>query len=204
MVKSRTPTPAGRARRAAIIQAALRRFLAQGVTATTLKDIQRDSGSSNGSIYHHFESKEALAGAVFADCAARYQRAFLDELRRHDDAEAAVKGIVRMHLAWCADNPEMARFLATISEPTVLEAAARELAELNERFATAMLAWWRPHAHYGSLRPLTPAQSQALWLGPAQELVRSRLLGVMAEPPTDADAEVLAEAAWLCLRAGGG
>jgi AcrR family transcriptional regulator len=195
------PTSATRSRRAAIIEAALERFLAQGVTATTLKEIQHDSGSSNGSLYHHFESKEALAGAVYADSAAHYQRAFLDELGRHDDAEGAVKGIVRMHLAWCAENPAMARFLATVSEPAVLEAAGRELAELNERFAAALVAWWRPHAHYGSLRPLTPAQSQALWLGPAQERVRAWLLGVIEEPPSDADTEVLADAAWLCLRA---
>lgn len=198
---TRTATPIGRARRAAIIEAALRRFLAQGVGATTLKEIQHDSGASNGSIYHHFENKEALAGAVYADCAAGYQRAFLDELGRHDEAEAAIKGIVRMHLAWCAENPGMTRFLATVSEPAVLDAAARELAALNERFAAALLAWWRPHAHYGSLRPLTPAQSQALWLGPAQERVRAWLLGVIDEPPTRADADVFAEAAWLCLKA---
>lgn len=201
MNPARATTPVGGTRRAAIIEAALRRFLAQGVTATTLKEIQRDSGSSNGSLYHHFESKEALAGAVYADCAARYQRAFLDELAHHDDAEAAVKGIVRMHLGWCAENPGMARFLATVSEPAVLEAAARELAELNDGFAAALLAWWRPHAHYGSLRRLTPAQSQALWLGPAQERVRAWLLGLITEPPTNADTEVLADAAWLCLRA---
>ena len=53
----------------------------------------------------------------------RHQRAFLGELGRHDDPEAAVKGIVRMHIAWCVENPGMARFLATISEPAVLEAA---------------------------------------------------------------------------------
>lgn len=203
-MEARAPTAGSRPRRAAIIEAALGRFLAQGVTATTLKEIQHDAGSSNGSLYHHFESKEALAGAVYADCAARYQRAFLDDLRRHDDAEAAVKGIVRMHMAWCAENPGMARFLATVSEPAVLEAAGRELTELNERFAAALLAWWRPHAHYGSLRPLTPAQSQALWLGPAQERVRAWLLGVIEEPPSDTDTEVLADAAWLCLRAGDG
>jgi AcrR family transcriptional regulator len=196
-------TTVGRTRRSAIIDAALERFLAQGVAATTLKEIQRDSGSSNGSLFHHFESKEALAGAVYADCVARYQRAFCDELARYDDAAAAVKGIVRMHLRWCAENPGMARVLATISEPAVLEAAEQELTTLNERFAAVLLAWWRPHAHYGSLRPLTPAQSHALWLGPAQERVRAWLLGVIAEPPTEADADVLADAAWLCLRAGG-
>ena len=188
-------------RRAAIISAALKRFLGQGVTGTTLKQIQRDARASNGSVFHHFPTKEALAGAVYVDCAARYQKVFLDELDRHDDAETAVRGIVRMHLRWCADHPQMARFLITMTEPAVLEAAEHELKNLNDRFASALRSWWRPHAHYGTLRPLTPAQSQALWLGPAQELVRAWLLGVIPDPPSAADAEVLADTAWLCLRA---
>jgi AcrR family transcriptional regulator len=188
--------------RGAIISAALERFLAQGVTATTLRQIQYDAHVSNGSLFHHFASKEALAGAVYVDCVARYQRAFLDELDRHDDEEAAVRAIVRLHLRWCTDHPEMARFLITMIEPAVLRAAEDDLHELNERFAAALRSWWKPRVHYGRLRPLTPGQSNALWLGPAQELVRAWLLGVIPRPPSAADAKVLGDAAWLCLRAG--
>jgi AcrR family transcriptional regulator len=188
-------------RREAIIGAALKRFVAQGVTGTTLKEIQRDAHASNGSVFHHFPTKEALAGAVYADCAARYQRVFLNELDRHDDAETAVRAVVHMHLRWCADHPQMARYLITMTEPAVLTAADPELKDLNDRFASTLRAWWKPHAHYGILRPLTSAQSQALWLGPAQELVRAWLLGVIPCPPSDKDADVLADAAWLCLRA---
>jgi AcrR family transcriptional regulator len=191
----------GSDRRAAIIDAALNRFLAQGLNATTLRQIQRDARASNGSLFHHFPSKEVLAGAVYVDCVTRYQRAFLAELARQEDAETAVRAIVGMHLRWCADHPEMARFLITMIEAAVLRAAESELMRLNERFAGALHSWWRPHAHYGTLRPLSPAQSQALWLGPAQELVRAWLLGVISDPPSAGDAEVLADAAWLCLRA---
>jgi len=194
-------TQSGQERRAAIIEAALESFLTQGVTATTLKEIQESSGSSNGSLYHFFQSKEALAGAVYADCSARHQRAFLEELGRHEDAETAVKGIVRMHLSWCVENPEMARFLATISEPAILEAAERELKDGNERFSAAVRDWWRPHVHYGALRPLTAAQSLALWLGPAQEWIRAWFLGAFDQPPSAEETEMLADAAWLCLRA---
>jgi AcrR family transcriptional regulator len=197
----RATTTSGQARRAAILEAALDQFLSKGVTATTLKEIQSSSGSSNGSLYYFFASKEALAGAVYADCSARHQRAFLDELGRHEDAESAVKGIVRMHLAWCVENAGMARFLATISEPAVLEAAERELKDGNERFSAAVRDWWRPHVHYGALRPLTAAQSLALWLGPAQEWIRAWFLGAFDQPPTDEEVEMLADAAWLCLRA---
>jgi AcrR family transcriptional regulator len=196
-------TTAGRTKRAAIIDAALGRFLAQGVAATTMKEIQGDSGVSNGSLFHHFGTKEALAGAVYADCARRHQDVILAELGRHEDAEGAVKGVVRTHLRWCVENPGMARFLVTVSEPAVLEAAAAELQEGNDRFAAAVRAWWRPHVHYGTLRPLNDAQSLALWLGPAQEWIRAWLVGTFPAPPSEADAEVLADAAWLCLRAGG-
>jgi AcrR family transcriptional regulator len=197
-------TEGGQERRGAIIDAALSRFLDKGVAATTLKEIQADSGSSNGSLFHFFKTKEALAGAVYADASAHHQRAFLEELGRHDDAEGAVKGIVRMHLAWCVQNPGMARFLATVSEPAILEAAEQELKEGNERFAAALRAWWRPHVHYGSLRPLTAPQSLALWLGPAQEWVRAWLLGAFEKPPSKAETEMLADAAWMCLRADAG
>jgi AcrR family transcriptional regulator len=196
-----TTTTSGQARRTAIIEAALDRFLSKGVTATTLKEIQESSGSSNGSLYHFFQSKEALAGAVYADCARRHQRAFLEELARHDDAESAVRGIVRMHLAWCVENPGMARFLATISEPAILEAAETELKEGNERFSAAVRDWWRPHVHYGALRPLNAAQSLSLWLGPAQEWIRAWLLRAYTAPPDGEETEMLADAAWLCLRA---
>jgi len=187
--------------RAAILSAALERFLAQGVAATTLKQIQRDAQVSNGSLFHHFATKEALAGAVYADCVGRYQRAFVDELGQHEDAEDAVRAIVRMHLRWCVKHPDMARFLVTMVEPAVQTAAEPELHQLNKGFEAAVRAWWKPLAHYGILRPLTPAQSNALWLGPAQELVRAWLLGVAADPPADADGDVLADAAWRCLRA---
>lgn len=201
MAATRTAARSGDDRRSAIIGAALNRFLAQGVSATSLRQIQRDARASNGSFFHHFPSKESLAGAVYVDCVARYQQVFLTELDQHADAETAVRAIVAMHLRWCTDHPELARFLITMTEPAVLDAAASELTQLNERFASALQAWWRPHAHYGTLRPLRPAHSQALWLGPAQELVRAWLLGVLADPPGAEDAKVLGDAAWLCLRA---
>ncbi|BBX98057.1 TetR/AcrR family transcriptional regulator [Mycobacterium lacus] len=191
-------------RRSAIIDAALDRFLAQGLNATSLRQVQADARVSNGSLFHHFPSKEALAGAAYVDCVMRYQQAFLAELARHADAEAAVRAIVGMHLRWCVDHPQLARFLITMTEPAVLRAAEGELMQCNERFVAALHSWWRPHAHYGTLRPLSPAHSQALWLGPAQELVRSWLLGVIPGPPGPGDVEVLADAAWLCLRATGG
>lgn len=56
--KARATTPA---RRATILKAALGCFIGQGVEATTIDDIRRASGSSIGSLYHHFGNKEGIA-----------------------------------------------------------------------------------------------------------------------------------------------
>ncbi|MEW6143952.1 MAG: TetR/AcrR family transcriptional regulator [Thermodesulfobacteriota bacterium] len=56
--------------------AALRLFIKKGITATTTKEIARDAGVSEGTIYNYFESKSDLAYKLFV----RYMDAFRDEL----------------------------------------------------------------------------------------------------------------------------
>ena len=56
-------TPNGRQR---VLDAAAERLVAQGYTATTLREIAADVGIKAGSIYHHFDSKEDLFIEVFS------------------------------------------------------------------------------------------------------------------------------------------
>ena len=63
-ISIRTTTPA---RRAAILDAALARFIGNGVEATTIEDLCRDAACSIGSLYHHFGNKEGVAGGLFID-----------------------------------------------------------------------------------------------------------------------------------------
>ena len=51
--------------KARIERAALDLFVARGVDAATTKEIARAAGVSEGSIYRHFDSKDALASALF-------------------------------------------------------------------------------------------------------------------------------------------
>src|ERR1700733_10846476 len=54
----------GRSRRQQIIEAAARHFSSSGYHATSMRDIAADVGFLVGSIYYHFESKDALFVAV--------------------------------------------------------------------------------------------------------------------------------------------
>ena len=47
-----------------IVEAAWALFYEHGYDATTVEDVVRASGTSKGSFYHHFESKDALLGSL--------------------------------------------------------------------------------------------------------------------------------------------
>jgi AcrR family transcriptional regulator len=183
-------------RRRSILDAALDRFVEAGVAATTIDDIRRASGASVGSIYHHFADKEAIAAAVYADGVARYQRAFLDELRRHAAAEAGIRGTVARHLRWHAEHRELAWFLHHERETANADDALRAL---NRDAFAEIRAWLAPHEHYGAVRKLDLTLQYALWLGPSQEYCRHWLAGRARRGPR-AVAPELGEAAWNALK----
>ena len=179
-------------RRAAILEAALATFAEHGVEATTIEEIRARSGASVGSIYHHFGDKEGLADALYVEGLRDYQRGFLKQLARHDDAERGVKALVRHHLRWVMANQDLARYLLRRRE--VDEQA------LNAEIQSASAAWFERQRQAGRLRMLSPELTQVLLIGPAQELCRLWLSGRARTTPTSAQ-RPLAEAAWRALRA---
>jgi AcrR family transcriptional regulator len=54
------------ATRAALLDAATRRFAELGYAGTSLEDVAADIQATRGAVYHHFSSKRALFEAVFA------------------------------------------------------------------------------------------------------------------------------------------
>ena len=52
------------ATRAALVEAAVRRFSAHGHAGTSLDDIAADVGTTKGAVYHHFKDKGELLDAV--------------------------------------------------------------------------------------------------------------------------------------------
>lgn len=51
--------------RAAVLDAATRRFATLGYAGTSLEDVAADIRATRGAVYHHFSSKKALFQAVF-------------------------------------------------------------------------------------------------------------------------------------------
>jgi AcrR family transcriptional regulator len=82
-----------------IERAALEAFVADGVDATTTKAIAARAGVSEGAIYRHWKSKDALAVGLFMDCDRRLSRLIEDEAAAVDGIKAKAMALVK---AYCA------------------------------------------------------------------------------------------------------
>ena len=88
--------PVGKA--ATILHAARQAFLASGFGAVSMDAIAREAAVSKATVYAHFNSKEALFGAVVADVAEQHFAGFTAlELDPHD-IEASLTTIARRFL----------------------------------------------------------------------------------------------------------
>jgi len=185
-------------RKKEILAAALHCIATIGFAATTLADIRIRAQASIGSIYHHFQSKEQLAAALYVEGLRDYQSSFLAELDRHQRAREAVRGVVRHHLRWIERNPDWSRFLFDHRQSDFVTAAEGALKDLNERFYRATHTRWHRFFESGELIELPPDLAIAILLGPSQDFARHWLAG-HARTDVKHAAEILAEAAWRSL-----
>jgi AcrR family transcriptional regulator len=187
-------------RREAILEAARACFEEHGYSATTIELIAARSGASNGSIYHHFGSKDGILAALYTTALASYQEGLLAVLRKHaDDAEAGIRGAVVHHLEWVEAHPHETRTLFEHRQTLERMGRAGELREQNRAALADAGAWAARHIEAGTIRDLGPA-ARAVWLGPAQLVARDWTAGRLRGKPT-ALAPALADAAWRSFRA---
>ena len=91
-------------RRAKILTSAAKLFARKGVVATTVRELAADAGILSGSLYHHFESKEAMVDEIvtsyFEDLRNRYKRVLdgdADPRTRLHDLIVASLEVVEAH-----------------------------------------------------------------------------------------------------------
>jgi AcrR family transcriptional regulator len=186
------------ARRTQIIRAALACFADTGFTQTTMEDIRSRSGASNGSIYHHFRDKEALAAAVYLQGISDYQKGLLAKLRCHPDARAGIRAIVNYHLAWIRKHPDWARFLLEMRHAEFMAGAEQAITVQNRAFMTEVMKWLKPRVATGVLRQVPAEMLVSIIFGPCQEYARLWLAGQARTKLLDAINE-LSRAIWLAL-----
>lgn len=181
-----------------VMLAALHCFTEKGVEPTAIGDICARAGISVGSVYHHFGSKEALAGTLYCEGIRRFQQGYLHALEGARDARSGIAALVGYHLDWVVAQPQWARYLLQTRSDTLDAPSSLELERLNTDFMANMAAWFGTQVRAGHIRQLPRPLYMALLVGPCQEWARGFLKGKAGEPDA-ALRQALADCVWRAL-----
>ena len=107
--------------RTALVAAARELFAEEGFAATSRDAIATRAGVTRGALYHHFDSKTALAAAVVAELETELVGRVVSAARDGGDVRDQLHRGCRAYMDACAD-PTVARIL--VDAPAVLGLAA--------------------------------------------------------------------------------
>ena len=172
--------------RTRILDAALACFLEAGYEQTTIARIRARSGVSNGTLFHRFPTKEAIADALYVESIADFQEGLWRVLeRRPRSLRAAVRGTIAHQIDWIEANVERARFVYTRGTLEGESPSSPALEEMNRKLASAYQAWLQPLVERGAMRPMSMVVLNAVLTGPTHAIARRWLAGQVASPLHD-------------------
>jgi AcrR family transcriptional regulator len=181
-----------------IMAAALDCFTAKGFSETSMADIQERSGASMGSIYHHFESKERLAAALYLEGVKGVHAVIRSVLSQSVEAEEGIKGLVLAYINWFVDHPDLGHYLFQGMGAQYLEIEGEKIREEGALLRRDMGAWLRPHIESGKIAGLPKELYGPLMLGPTREFLQQWLVRRNSTDLSESS-QALAEAAWKTL-----
>ncbi len=177
---------------------AVRLFGTQGYAATSMDEVRRSAGVSNGSLYHLYPTKAALVADLFVDGMQQCQQGIIAAIETASSVELAVRGVVSFQATWVDRSAELARLTYADWHDEVLVAAAPRLDETSRNYVRVVDAWLRQRIAEDQVVGGAFAVLHALWLGPTQEFCRQWLGGRSRLRPRQV-VDQLADGAWRAL-----
>lgn len=187
----------GEETRQRIEEAALCLFAEKGVDQATVKHIAAGAGITEGAIYRHFESKEALLRDLFA---RNYRRIGLELAAVRDEAPDLRGKIFAMVGFFCGQfeaDPHMFRFLL-LTQHDQLSHYPSEAPSPVQAVCDAIAAGVRS----GEIPEQDPNLSTAILFGMVTQPAVFKIYGRVREPLIDLS-DTLATACWNAIRGQG-
>lgn len=170
--------------RAKAIQAAKLLFATQGYDAVSTADIYKTANISNGSLFHHFGSKEGIAVAVFVELVHDYQTKIAENLVSTTKSADGIDAFIQTHNMWIEGDPDGARILFNGNHPSWSEGALKDIRAENQVFGHAIQTWRKNLEDGVLLQNWSTALIMATLIGPTQVLCRAWLAGQSNTPPS--------------------
>ena len=199
-IRSENERPRGRGRPAQgdkqrqILDAALGLFAERGFHGTRVPLVAEAAGVATGTIYHYFDSKEALVNAVFRDAKARLHEALFSGLATDSRPHELFREIWRRLVRFARTEPVSFQFLEMQDHVPYLDETSRAL-EMN---VLAPL-WLAGHALTPAVaeRKLPVEASMALVWGALVGLIKAERLGYLSL--SEETLSSAGEACWVAI-----
>ena len=94
-----------------ILEIALKLFSERGIKETTIKDIAREVGITEGAIYRHFTSKDELVNTLFLTQSEKLYKELLSVVEGDEPIDIRFFKLVHAFLNFCFENPEAFKFI---------------------------------------------------------------------------------------------
>ena len=146
----------------ALLDAAARLFIRQGVTLSTLNQIATEAGMTRGAIYWHFKNKDAVVQALWERNAESLHRAFSEMLTELDSPQPAqqFRDALKQIIRTMVSEPELGQMMQIVlhnieftEQPTELH---QFLSDKRAEIMTAMLQAFELLAERGALKVELP------------------------------------------------
>ena len=92
-------------RRELILKGAGELFASKGVAATTVREIGNAAGLLSGSLYHYFDSTEAIVEAIVASFLSDLSESYARARSEHEDPRACLSEMIRASFRVMAKHP---------------------------------------------------------------------------------------------------
>ena len=94
-----------------ILEVALKLFSRKGFKETTIKDIAKEVGITEGAIYRHFTSKEEIIESLLKEITEELRQELFESIEKGESDEERLNNIVDALLEYAFTKPESFRFL---------------------------------------------------------------------------------------------
>lgn len=168
-----------------VLDAAYELYVEHGMFDVSMKDICTKSGVSNGSIFHHFKSKDQIIAEVYVMERRTYWNAVFDAVETFDGPPPDALGhAARVSLEYQEAYPKRHRFMISCGAYYPLQELKGPVLALNDAFYARFYKWAAPHLSSGNLALLQPEMYSAIIFAPAQWLGRAWASGQSEKEPT--------------------
>ena len=167
-----------------LLAAAEELFDQQSYDSTSVAQLCAAAGVSNGSFFHAFRTKDALAAQLYLAALEDYHAALAVPLGHKPAAKEGIAALILAHLNWVVDNRRQAEFLFNQSRSDWLVHISERQVDENKRFGESLEAWVRPLMDEGHLHKLPTPIFAAHLIGPAQIFCRAWLSGRSTDNPS--------------------